>query len=84
MPEKRTDADYEIDAVSKSDVVIEVLVEDGPIKEKKIVAKTGLSKDFVMRVLRTKRLRGYAVQNATTKEWSIGPRMIRVATDIRG
>lgn len=79
----RTDADYEIDAVTKARLIIECLVEEEPITEKAIVKKTGFKKDMVMRTLRTFRLGGWAVRNDTTLEWRVGPRLVRLATDVR-
>lgn len=82
MNGKRTDADYEIEAISKGLAVIEVLIDEEPIKERGIAKKTQFSRDLVMRTMRTLRLRGYAVQNETTREWRVGPRLIRLAGDV--
>lgn len=81
MANSRTDEDYEIESVSKSLAVLEIVVEKGPIREPKVVKLSELSRDTVMRTLRTLRLRGYVTQNPLG-EWMTGPRMIRLAQDI--
>lgn len=78
---KRSDAQYEIEALSKALAVLEVVVEDEPIKEPLVVRKTKLSRDFVHRALRTFRLRGYLVRN-DRDEWICGRLLIRVATKV--
>lgn len=79
---KRTDADYEIEALSKGLVVLEALEGTAfePVGIGRIVQRTGLPKDTVFRTLRTLRLRGYAVQNARG-EWSVGNRILRFSKD---
>lgn len=76
----RSDADYEIEALSKSLAVLEALEGNNfePVSQKRIEERTQFSRDFVMRTLKTLRLRGYAVQNDQGL-WTIGPRFIRLA-----
>lgn len=77
---KRTDADYEIEALSKGLAVLEALEGTAfePVKASRIEQRTGLGRDIVMRTLKTLRLRGYAVQN-DRGEWTIGKRFLRMA-----
>lgn len=76
----RTDADYEIESLSKGIIVLEALEGTSfePVRQKKIEERTGFSRDLVMRTLKTLRLLGYAVQN-DRGEWTIGRRFIRFA-----
>lgn len=80
---KRTDRDYEIEAVSKALVIMEALVEEQPVTDRVLAQKLDLKKDLVMRTLRTFRLRGYAIRDDRTLEWRVGPRLERLARDIR-
>src|SRR5438045_1982504 len=79
---KRSDADYEIEAVSKALTIMEALVEEQPVTERVLAAKLDFNKDLVMRTLRTFRLRGYAVRDDRTLEWRVGPRLMRLAGDV--
>jgi len=81
MPNKLTDADYEIEAISKGLLILDVLIEERFVLEKRIVEKTRLSRDTVMRSLRTLRLRGYADRNAR-REWFVGPGFVTLAMKI--
>lgn len=81
MPERRTDADYEIESLSKGLAVLEILVDSEPVSQKRLVEKSKFGRDVVMRTLKTLRLRGYATQNAAG-DWIAGPRLIRLATDL--
>lgn len=76
----RTDADYEIEALSKGLAVLEALEGTSfePVKASRIEQRTGFSRDLVMRTLRTLRLRGYAAQNAAG-EWMMGSRVLRLS-----
>lgn len=76
----RTDADYEIEALSKGLAVLEALegVNFEPVKASRVEHRTEFTRDLVMRTLKTLRLRGYAVQNERG-EWMIGPRFVRLA-----
>lgn len=80
---KRTDADYEIEALSKGLAVLEALEGTNfePVSQKRIEQRTGFSRDLVMRTLKTLRLRGYAEQNSRG-EWMVGPRLIRLGRAI--
>ena len=77
---KRTDADYEIDSVSKALAVLEALegTRFEPVRIQRIMQRTGFSKDLCFRTLCTLRLRGYA-ERSERGEWTIGPRFIRMA-----
>lgn len=77
---KRTEADYEIESVSKGLAVLEALEGTAfePVRIQRIMQRTGFSKDLCFRTLCTLSIRGYAVRNAKG-EWSIGPRFIRLA-----
>lgn len=83
MPKVRDDSFYEIESVSKALSILEVVVEDGPLVESRVVAKTQLSRDTVLRSLRTLRLRGYLRRDESTGKWTIGPRLVRLAGDAR-
>ena len=80
MATKRCDSDYEIEAVSKALAVLEALEGTNfePIPERRIVERTQLSRDTVMRTLKTLRLRGWTAQN-DRGEWTIARRFIRFA-----
>ena len=80
MTKKRTDASYEIEALSKGLMVLEALEGSGfePVPISRVVQRTGLPKDTVYRSLRTLRLRGYATTN-DRGEWTVGRRFIRFA-----
>lgn len=80
---KRDDADYEIEAFTKVWLVFEALegTQFEPVLQKRIEQRTGFSRDFVMRSLRTLRLHGLAIQNARG-EWTIGARAIRLGSKI--
>lgn len=76
---KRDDDAYQIDSLSKGLAVLEALEGTSfePVPLARIVVRTQLSRNFVLRALRTYRLRGYAVQNARG-EWMPGGRLIRL------
>jgi len=76
----RSDERYEIEAASKVLAVLEALEGNAfePVTQKRIEQRTELGRDFVMRALKTLRLRGYAVQN-DRGDWLIGPRFLRLA-----
>jgi DNA-binding IclR family transcriptional regulator len=77
---KRPDEAYEIESVSKAAAVLEAL--EGtifePVPVQRIINRTGFSRDFVERALKTWRLRGYAAQN-DRGEWYMGNRILRLA-----
>ncbi len=77
---KRTDEEYEIEALSKGLLVLEALEgkEFEPVTVAKIIERTELSRDLVTRSLKTLRLRGYAAQNEDG-EWAIARRFISFA-----
>lgn len=82
---ERTDADYEIESLSKGIAVLEALSTPNgePIAMKRVLERTELPYDTVMRTLKTLRLRGYAAEN--DGKWSFGQRYLRLVGDtVRG
>ncbi len=77
---RRLDADYEIEAVTKSLRAFEALEGIGfePVSVQTIMGRTGLSKDFVFRSLKTMQLRGYVTRLPDGK-WTLGRRILRFA-----
>lgn len=78
---KRGDADYEIEALSKGLAVLEALEGTSfePVPLRRVMQRCpDLSRDTVMRTLKTFRLRGYVVTN-DRGEWTIGKRFLRFA-----
>jgi predicted Rossmann fold nucleotide-binding protein DprA/Smf involved in DNA uptake len=75
---KRSDADYEIESLTKGLAVLEALEGTNfePVPIKRILDRTQLPRDVVTRSLKTFRLRGWAVQN-DRGDWTIGRRCIR-------
>lgn len=75
---RRLDADYEIEAVTKSLQVLEALEGIGfePVSVQTIMGRTGFSKDFVFRSLKTMQLRGYVTRLPDGK-WTVGQRILR-------
>ena len=80
---KRDDEDYRIEVFTKTWQVFEALEGTAfePVKQSRIEQRTGFSRDFVMRALKTLRLHGLAIQN-DRGEWTIGRNAIRLATAI--
>lgn len=80
---KRPDQDSEIEALSKGLKVLEALEGNNfePVKVRKIIDRTDLSRNIVDRALITLKINGYAVQDASGK-WSIGRRLIRFAQTV--
>lgn len=76
MPIRR-DEDYEIESLSKGLMVLEALEGIGfePVGLDTIVGRTGFSRDFVYRALRTLKMRGYAQRVGSL--WSVGPRITK-------
>ena len=81
MAGKRTDEAYEIESLSKGIAVLEALSTPTgePVLMKRILERTDLPYDTVMRTLKTLRLRGYAAENKGA--WTFGPRFMRLAGD---
>jgi DNA-binding IclR family transcriptional regulator len=77
MANKRTNSDYELETVSKTFRVLEALEgERGEaIPFKRIIDRTGFSRDFVMRSLATLELNGYAVKSDGNR-WTLGKRLL--------
>jgi len=80
---RRLDADYEIEAVTKSLRVFEALEGIGfePVSVQTIMGRTGFSKDFVFRSLKTMQLRGYVTRLPDGK-WTVGNRLVRLAVNL--
>lgn len=80
---KRTDADYEIEALTKGVMVLEALegTKFEPVSIDTIMQRTEFSRDFCTRALRTFRMKGYVIQNERG-QWSIGKRLILFAGKI--
>lgn len=78
----RTDADYEIESLTKGLIVLEAL--EGtrwePVTVPTIMERTGFTRDLVDRTLKTLRLKGYAV--CEKGKWTAGRRLIRFAANI--
>lgn len=79
MTNKRPNEAYEIEAVSKALRVLEAVESDTgqPIEFSRIVGRTGFTKDFVMRSLRTLELNGYVAKVAKNR-WMYGKRLLRL------
>ena len=79
MANKRDDAAYEIESLSKGLLVLEAL--EGtrwePITVTVIIERTGFTRDLVDRTLKTLRLRGYAI--CEKGKWTAGRRFTRLA-----
>jgi DNA-binding IclR family transcriptional regulator len=77
---KRDDASYEIEALSKGLKVLEALEGTNfePVKQSRIEQRTGFDRNLVMRTLKTLRINGYAIQN-DRGEWTTGSRFVRFA-----
>ena len=77
---RRSDEDYEIEALSKGLIILEALegVRWEPVSVGTVIERTGFTRDTVDRTLRTLRLRGYAVQ--INGRWTVGKRFSRLAT----
>lgn len=76
---RRPDSDYEIESASKVLMVLEALEGIGfePVTLSTIVGRTGFSRDFVFRALKTLQMRGYATRLASGK-WTAGKRFVRL------
>lgn len=79
---KRPDSDYEIESVSKALMVLEALEGIGfePVNLSTIVGRTGFSRDFVFRALKTLQMRGYAV--CEKGKWTVGKRIVRLSQQV--
>ena len=80
--QKRRDEDYEIEALSKGLMVLEALegIAFEPVSIDTIIGRTGFSKDFVFRALKTLKLRGYVTQEKG--KWLVGRRFIRLSQQV--
>jgi DNA-binding IclR family transcriptional regulator len=77
---KRDAKEYEIESVSKALRVLEAVETDTgePIRSKRIIERTGFSRDFVMRALKTLELNGYA-RDTGDGRWIFGKRLLGLA-----
>lgn len=75
---RRRDEDYEIAALSKGLMVLEALEGIGfePVSLATIVGRTGFTRDYCYRALRTMKMRGYVAQAGDDK-WSLGQRIAK-------
>ncbi|MEZ5421823.1 MAG: helix-turn-helix domain-containing protein [Pyrinomonadaceae bacterium] len=82
MAGERTDADYEIESLSKGLAVLEALSTPTgePVPMKRVIERTELPYDTVMRTLKTLRLRGYVKEDCG--KWSYGHRFLTVAAGL--
>lgn len=82
MAGERTDADYEIETLSKGLAVLEALSTPSgePVAMKRLIERTELPYDTVMRTLKTLRLRGYVKEEFG--KWSYGPRFLTIAAGV--
>lgn len=80
---QRDDADYEIESLSKGIAVLEALegMSFEPVSIEIIMQRSGFSRDFCTRALKTLRLRGYA-QQLTDRRWTLGGKVIRFAQSV--
>jgi DNA-binding IclR family transcriptional regulator len=80
MANKRSDSDYEIEALTKGLAVLEALEGTNfePVPVARIIERSQLPRDTVNRTLKTFRLRGWAVQTERG-DWMVGRRFIRIA-----
>lgn len=80
---KRSSADYEIESVSKALIVLEALEGIGfePVSVGTVVGRTGFSRDFVFRALKTLEMRGYAT--LANGKWTVGKRAVRFAINLQ-
>lgn len=79
---KRSSADYEIESVSKALIVLEALEGIGfePVSVSTVVGRTGFTRDFVFRALKTLEMRGYAT--LANGKWTVGKRAVRLSQQI--
>lgn len=82
MAIKRDNEFYEIEAVSKAIRVLEAVEPDSgkAMDAKRIVSRTGFTRDFVGRALKTWELNGYVV-NLPSGKWIYGKRFLRFGAE---
>lgn len=73
---------YEIETAAKTLIVLEALegIAFEPVSLSTVVGRTGFTRDFCYRALRTLEIRGYAASAAG--KWSVGKRISRLAASI--
>jgi DNA-binding IclR family transcriptional regulator len=78
-PSTRSDQDYEIEAASKVLRVLEAVEgERGePVSFKRIIDRTGFSRDFVLRALKTLKINGYVMQTRGN-HWAFAQRLLKL------
>lgn len=79
---KRTDADYEVETLTKGIKVIEALkgVRWEPVSVATIIERTEFPRDVVDRSLKTLRLHGYAT--CEKGKWTAGTRLVALAMNL--
>jgi len=82
MANKRDDAAYEIESLSKGLIVLEALegIRWEPVGVTTIMERTGFTRDLCDRTLKTLRLRGYAI--CEKGKWTAGKRFTRVSKSL--
>lgn len=70
--------DYEIEAATKTLQVLEALEGIGfePVTVSTVVGRTGFTRDFCFRALKTLQMRGYVVKSPGNK-WALGQRILK-------
>lgn len=73
---RRPATDYEIEALTKGLQVLEALEGIGfePVSLSTVVGRTGFTRDFCWRALKTLAMRGYAT--CEKNKWTVGKRVI--------
>jgi DNA-binding IclR family transcriptional regulator len=83
MNRKRTDKDYQIDALAKGLAVLSAMEGTAfePVNYAILMERTGYSRDFIYRALRTLKLAGFVQREGS--RWVIGKRFVRLAQGVR-
>lgn len=74
--------EYEIEAATKVLQVLETLEGIGfePVTVSTVVARSGFTRDFCFRALKTLEMRGYAIEE--NRRWTAGKRLVRLSQQI--
>lgn len=75
---KRGESDYENENLSKGINVLLALEgnEFEPVSIRQVMERTGFSRDFCFRALKTLKLKGFAVESEQG-QWSAGPKLLK-------
>ena len=78
MANKRDDAAYEIESLTKGLLVLEALEGIGfePVRVQAVMDRTGFTRDLCDRSLKTLRMKGYAAQTPDGR-WTLGQRLLK-------